>query len=292
MSGEHPSDGTYADDGTATSARPWYRRPRRLVVIVALVALAGGVGVFAALWANRGAEEVSTQDAIERYRQEEGGGAETAGFLRPASGVYTYEASGTERLSLLDTSQQWGPTMPATVTREPNDCWSIRIDFNTNHWQEKRYCPSEDLLLDVGGRSYQSFDLVATTIGDTTEFTCDPPGEVIRVNAEPGESWNLSCDGRSESRGTEVTSAGTTTFVGIEQLTIGGEEVAALHYREQRELSGDQTGTNDTDEWFAVTDGLLLRSTHDARVSSPSPIGDVVFTEEGEFQLTSLTPRS
>ncbi len=290
MAAEHQRDPD--DDGTATSRRPWYRRPRRLVVIAVLVALAGGAGVFAVLWANRGAEEVSTQDAIERYREEEGGGAETAGFLEPATGVYTYEGSGTERLSLLGTKQEWGPTIPATVTRETDGCWSFRIDFSTNHWQVKKYCPSEDLLLDLGGPLHQSFDLVAAQVGDTTELTCDPPIQVIRVNAEPGESWDASCEGRSDDRGTEVTSTGTNTFVGIEQIEIGGEEVASLHYRERRELSGDQTGTEDTHEWFAVTDGLLLRSTHDTRVSSPSPIGDIVYTEEGDFRLTSRTPRS
>ena len=304
MAGENPNEGAGdsaadsaadsagAENGTAASPRPWYRRPRRLALVVTLVLLTGGAGVFAVLWANRGAEEVSTQDAIERFREEEGGGTETAGFLKPATGVYTYEASGTEELSLLGTSQKWGPTMPATVTRQADDCWSLRIDFSNNHWQEKRYCSSENLLLDVGGRVHQSFDLVATTIGDTTDFTCDPPAEVIRVDAEPGDSWDVSCDGRSEVRNTQVTSTGTTTFVGIEQLEIGGEEVASLHYRDRRDLSGDQTGTEDTHDWFAVTDGLLLRSTHDTRVSSPSPIGDVVYTEEGEFRLTSLTPRS
>ncbi|MEZ5169807.1 MAG: hypothetical protein R3A49_03570 [Acidimicrobiia bacterium] len=298
MAGDRPGGSADADEqihepaGTASSRRPWYRRPRRVILIVVLVVFAGGVGVFAVLWANRGPEEVSTQDAVERYREEEGGGTETAGFLQPATGVYTYEGSGTERLSLLGTNQEWGPTIPATVTRETDGCWSFRIDFSTNHWQVKKYCPSGDQLLDLGGPLHQSFDLVAAHVGDTTEFTCDPPIQVIRVNAEPGESWDASCDGGSEGRGTQVTAAGTNTFVGIEQIEIGGEEVASLHYREYRELSGDQTGTEDTHEWFDVADGLLLRSTHDTRVASPSPIGDIIYTEEGEFRLTSRTPHS
>ena len=306
MDDEHPDDEiatgtTTADDTDSADGpvdapssdaghRPWYRRPRLLVPIAAFALLCVGAGVFAYLWASRGAEEASTQDVIDRYRREQSGGRGTAGLLRPAGGVYTYHATGTERLSILGTSQQWGPTVPATVTEDAGDCWTLRLDYSTNHWQEERYCPSGDVLLNVGGRGYQSFDFGAAKIGDTTVFICDPPSQAIRIAAEPGESWTRSCDGRSEGRRTQVTSAGTNTFVDIEQLTIGDEKVASLHYRLQRILSGDQTGTEDINDWYAVTDGLLLRSTRDTRVASPSPIGDVIYTEQGEFQLTSRTP--
>jgi len=278
---------------TGGAGRPWYRRPPRVVPLaVLLVLLVAGGARLAVAWINRGAEEASTRDVIERYRREAGGGAGTSGFLRPARGVYTYRASGTERLSILGTAQQWGPTMPATLTTGADGCWTLRIDYSTNHWQEEDYCPSGNRLLDEGGRGYQSFDFGAAKIGDTTVFTCDPPGEVIRVDARPGESWPQSCEGRSQGSGTTVRSAGTNTFVGIEELVIGGRKVPALHYRQRRTLSGDQTGTEDTHSWYAVGDAMLLRATHDTTVRSPSPIGEVTYTEQGEFRLTSLRPTS
>ena len=285
-----PAAGGHDAEGSRPR-RPWYRRPRRVVALVALLALALGGVLFARSWSERGAEEASTEDAIQRYREQEGAGDGASGFLRPAAGVYEYEASGTERLSLLETTQRWGPTMPATVRHEPDGCWVLRIEYSTNHWQELTACPTETELLEDGGRTFQSFDFVAFTVGDTNVFTCEPRGVMIRIDAQPGDRWSQSCDGRSEQRGTKVTSAGPNTFLGVEELDIGGTTVGALHYRSERTLSGDQTGGETTHSWYSVTDGMLLRSTHDVRVASPSPIGDVVYTERGEFQLTSRTPQ-
>lgn len=274
-----------------TRSRPWYRRPAPVALLVLGVLAAAGAVVLAVLWANRGPEEASQTELVERYRAE-AGSDEPSQFLRPATGVYTYEATGTEALSILGTTQRWGPTMPASVTRQDDGCWTLRLEFSTLHWSENRFCPDSepDRLLGPGSRSYQAFDFGAATIGETSVFTCDPPSEVIRVDAEPGESWPVSCTGTSESGTTSVTSAGTNTFLGIEELTVGRRRIAALHYREERTLSGSQNGTGTTDNWYSVTDGMLVRSTRTNQVTSPSPIGDVVFTEEGEFTLTSLQP--
>lgn len=272
-------------------SRPWYRRPAPVALVVLGVLAAAGAVVLTGLWANRGPEEASQTELVERYRAE-AGSDEPSQFLRPATGVYTYEATGTEALSILGTTQRWGPTMPASVTRQDDGCWTLRLEFSTLHWSENRFCPDSepDRLLGPGSRSYQAFDFGAAAIGETSVFTCDPPSEVIRVDAEPGESWPISCTGTSESGTTSVTSAGTNTFLGIEELTVGGRRIAALRYREERTLSGSQNGTGTTDNWYSVTDGMLVRSTRTNQVTSPSPIGDVVFTEEGEFTLTSLQP--
>lgn len=274
-----------------TGGRPRSRARRRLAIalgVVALVLLAAA-GLFAYEWVTRGAEEVDVADRIERYR-EEGGSDQPSEFLQPATGVYTYEATGTEELSILGTTQQWGPTMPATVTRQDDGCWTLRIDFSTNHWSEDRYCPAGERLLGPGSRGYQGFDFGAAVIGETSVFTCEPPTEVIRVAAQPGDSWPASCDGTSESGTTSVTSSGTNTFIGIEELTIGGRRIAALHYREDRQLAGSQNGEGSTDNWYSVTDGMLLQSRRFNTVTSPSPIGDVVYEESGEFTLISLEP--
>jgi hypothetical protein len=277
-----------ADD--RDTRRPWYRRRAALVLAgVVLPVVAGGAFV-AYRWSQRGASEASAKEAIARYRREAGASAD-AGFLRPAGGVYNYQAKGTDKISILGTSQQWGPSMPGTVVEQAGDCWTLRIDYNTNHWQEQRYCASRRGLLDLGQRIFQSFDFGVTQVGDTNVITCDPPGETIRVDAEPGDWWRQSCTGHNADGDTKVTSTGTNRFLGIEKLRIDGETVPALHYRQRRTLSGDQEGSEDTHIWFGIVDGMVLRSTHDTRVTSPSPIGDVVYTEQGEFRLTSRKPR-
>lgn len=248
----------------------------------------GGVA-FAIAWTQRGAEQASVEEAVEGL---DGGAADTkTGFLRPAGGVYVYEGSGTEQLSLLSTGQTWGPRLPGTVTRADDGCWTFRIDYSTNHRQWTDYCPRGRVLEEDGGRTFQSFDFVVSTIDDRNVFVCDPPGEAIRVDAEPGSSWPQSCVGRSPARRTEVTSSGTNTFVGIESVEVEGKAVRAYRYRADRTLSGDQTGAETTETWFRVPDGLPLRATRSVRVESPSPIGAVTYTEEGTYTLTSLAPR-
>ena len=59
-------------------------------------------------------------------------------------------------------------------------------------------------------------------------------------------------------------------------------------------MSGDQTGDVAVDTWFAESDGLPLKETHDIRVVSPAPapIDHVTYSERGSWRLTSLTPRT
>ena len=137
----------------------WYRRRRWQVLIGVVVVLLAGAVAFAIAWSNRGAKEVATRDVVDRFRAGNHAGDGSAGALRPEAGVYRYRASGTERLSIASTEQQWGPTMPATVTHRANGCWSLRIDYSTNHWQDQRYCPDQGTLLDVGGQRHERLHL-------------------------------------------------------------------------------------------------------------------------------------
>ncbi len=75
-------------------------------------------------------------------------------------------------------------------------------------------------------------------------------------------------------------------------MVIDGERVAALHYRHDREITGDQQGTNRVEHWYEAATGLLLKGSREVEVASPSPIGDIVYSESGTFELTSLSPQS
>lgn len=272
-----------------TGSRPWWRRRRWILSAVAISVVAISGIAFAIAWSARGAEEASVDDAIERLDPR--GTESTNDFLRPATGVYVYEGTGHEELSLLSTGQDWGPRIPATVIRAADGCWTFRIDYSTNHRQWTDYCPGGRVLEETGGRTFQSFDFVVSTIEDRNVFVCTPPGEAIRVDAEPGSTWNQSCVGRSALSGTEVTSSGTNTFIGVETVEVGGQSIRAYRYRSERVLSGDQTGTETSETWHRVPDGLPLRGTRDIRVQSPSPIGAVTYTEQGTFSLVALDPR-
>lgn len=265
--------------------RLWHR----VLLAAVAVLLVGGVVFTVVIWRNRGADEASTGDVLDRFRRESGGTEQHAELLQPAPGVYTYDAEGEEGLSLLDTRQAWGPTMPATVTRGEDGCWSLRVEYSTLHWREFDFCADGRVLEEVGGTIYQGFDF-GVVVGETTEFTCDPPVPVIRLDAHEDDSWDARCGGESVGQKTTVVSEGTNTFVGREQLEVDGEPVDALRYRQVRTLSGAQSGDEETEYWYAERDGMVLRSTHRATVVSPSPLGDVTFNASGSFHLTSLEP--
>jgi hypothetical protein len=276
----------------STPASAATRRHRRWPWVLGGLALILVVlgGVLAWMWGGRGADEASVQDALERFRdaQEQGDGRP----LQPAPGVYVYDGTGTERLSVLGAEQQWGPDVPATVTARGSNCWNLRIEYSTNHRQEFDYCVRGTHLVEEGGRTEQRFDFGTFASDDVSVFTCRPPGIAIKVEAEPGDAWRQRCTGGSTTRDTRVVSAGTNTFVGIRTLRVGGVEVDAFVYRIDRTLAGDQSGTEHDVMWFAVDSGLPLRYRRDAQVRSPSPLGAVDYTEAGTLTLTDLTPRS
>jgi hypothetical protein len=255
---------------------------------VVIVVTAGAIA-FGAMWLHRGAEEASVDRAVAEARKHSA--PADAAFLQPATGVYVYEGTGTEHLSLLATGQAWGQRLPGLVERAVHGCWAFKIEYNTHHWQSTTFCPHVGALEEVADSTSQRFDFVVTTAEDLTVFVCDPPAKVIRVAAKPGSAWRHSCVGHSRQQGTKVISAGTTTFVGPAAVDVSGTSVPAARYRSDRVLSGDQTGEEHTETWYRISDGLPLKSTREVRVDSSSPIGAVTYTERGSYTLTSLVPR-
>jgi len=261
---------------------------RALAALFGLALIAGAV-LFGIAWSHRGAHEASIDKAIKNFREHHG--ASTPGLLRPLSGVYTFVGTGTEHLSLLSTSQHWGPRIPVTVTQENDGCWTFRVDYSTNHWQSTRYCPKGTVLRETGEETYQSFDFVALSVSDLNDVTCNPPIDRLRIAAKPGATWQVACEGRSKSRGTRFHARGSDSFVGVEQVRVGRELVPAYRYHVDRALTGSQSGYERYDIWYSVLDGLPIRTTRSVRVKSPSPIGTVTYKESGEYVISSLTPQ-
>lgn len=272
-----------------------HRRRRALLAlgVVAVLLVAGGIAVAVVLDHQPG--PASLDDAVADFAGggDHGDGA-TGARTPPPEGVYVYEGSGSESLSILPGSHDQGPRLPGTVTHHDGGCWTFRIEYHQDHWQEWRYCPGgEDGqdLVERGGRTYQAWDLGVTAIGNTSTFHC-PDSVVIRADAEPGDRWHQECDGTSDTVDGTTVSAGLTRFVGEETVTIGGEDVPALHYHQVREMADAQSGRQVEDFWFRASDGLPLRNTRSASIDSDSPVGAITYAEDGEWRLTSLTPRT
>ena len=268
--------------------RTRHRVSRRVVVgiIVGVVLLIGaGIGVFAYLWQRDDARPVSVREAEQRLDGKPGGGS---AFV-PAEGVYQYTGSGSEALSTPPKSQAEGPEMPATVIHHADGCWTFRIDYSTNHWQDWSYCARDGRLVEKGGRTFQRWDFVVSTIENTSEFVCDPPSLVMASDAVPGETSQESCDGTNTNVAGTTVSSGETRFVGIEPLDVDGTRLDAFHFVQHHTISGAQRGETSSELWFAPN-GLPLRNQRHIVIDSDSPIGTITYTEDGSFTLTSLEP--
>jgi len=290
---------------------PARRRHRALIIgsIVGVVLIAGAV-MFVVLWNRGSARPVTMEEARSRagtqvvvpsadtqpLQPAPGAGAPVTDQstdpepLRPAPGVYRYVGEGTERLDKPPLTQAQGPEIPGTVTHLEGGCWSLRVDYSTNHWQSWDYCPAGSGLTENAGAFFQRLDLVVAKVDTSSSYTCDPPVDAIRETQRAGDQWMQECRGTSTGSDGEVISSGPYTYVGPELLDIAGTEVAALHYHRLRNLTGGQTGTEDVNVWFDAATGLPLRNQRVITVHSSSLIGGVTYEENGSFQLASMTP--
>lgn len=268
-------------------------RRRKLVIGVAatvVVVLAGVVGVFAYLWSQSGAHPVSISEAQRRFDKRRDGADSGALLYTPAEGVYEYRGQGSEHLSSPPKSQSEGPQIPGTVTHLANDCWTLRMDYSSNHWREWTFCVHDEQLTEVSNRVFQRWDFVVNSIDNLAEMTCDPPSLILGPDMRVGEGFPATCSGTNTAISGTTTSSGTHRLVNTEARRVGGVAVDTFHFHDDRVVSGGQTGTERFDFW--LTDrGLLVKGTQRIQVDSDSPIGDVTYTQESAFVLVSLVPR-
>ncbi len=281
-----------ADDAAPHRRRwPWVVG---LVVAVVLVAVAVPVVLFATRERPEGKD---LGEAVDEYQP---GSSTAAGG--PTPGVYRATGEGTEAISLPPVSQHDGAVVPVTVEAADDGCWRVEAAYHEAHRQDWTFCEqpggggagegAAPVVVDRGGQTYQRWDFGATSVENTSTFTCDPPAVMIDPSAEPGDTWDQHCTGTNTQTDGTTISAGTYEFVGVEDLEIDGEAVPARRYRQDRTISGAQTGTDAVDVWFAVADHLPLRMARDVRIDSDSPVGTVTYTESGWWQLDSLVPET
>jgi hypothetical protein len=261
--------------------------------ILASVGVVAAVGLGLIAWSVAQIDSpgpASVDDALDRLHQD-GGDAGPDAAMTPPQGVYDYVGEGREGLSFPPLSQQDGDQIPGTVTHRPRGCWTFRIDFNAEHWQDWRYCLDTRGagLAEVGGRSGQTWDLGVSQVSNESLFVCDPPSPLLPPPTA-GTTTEEACTGTNSALGGETTSAGPSLYVGPDTITVDGEDLETLHFRGERTLTGAQEGTEHTESWFRA-DGLLVRYERDIEIRSDSPVGAITYTESGWLQLARLEPR-
>ena len=276
--GPGPLMGPARTDGRSRRRWPW--------IVGALLVLVGVAGVVGWLTASH-ARQVTLRQAETRLGS---GGGGAPGASRPAPGVYAYTGTGTEQLSLPPLSQAEGPTMPGTVTLQGPDCWVLRIDYSTHHWQTWRYCLHGGDLHETGGQSWQLWPVGPLQFTNLTSFTCAAGSMALPANGSPGQTWASHCTGTNTSTKGRTVSAGPYRLVGTTTMSVGGELVRAAHFRRLRTDTGAQTGTERAEVWVDERTGLPLRLQQDIRVTASTAFGASTYTQIGVMTLTSLVP--
>ena len=266
-----------------SSGRKRRRWPWVVGSVVVVMAVAAGV-----IWLTGDhACQVTLREA-EAHSGGEAGGVATNG--RPTPGVYAYTGSGTERLTLPPLSQSEGPTIPGTVSLIGADCWVLRLDYSTHHWQTWRYCQHNGDLWEVGGTTWQLWTVGPIDVTNVSTFTCDEGAQALPAHGTVGSTWHSRCSGTNSTiAGTTVTS-GPYRLVGTGVLTINGTRVPAVRFRRSRTDTGGQRGTEQADVWLDARSGLPLRLDQHLRVVTSTGFGTSTYTQDGSLWLTSMTP--
>jgi hypothetical protein len=285
-SGHDPETNGRGTEGRAGGPRRWRHR-RAWFVLLALPLVP--IGAYVAWgWLREPARPVSLSEAGIRFHREHPGVAQGAGPLTPSEGVYQYIGHGSDKISVPPMSQSHGPTIPGTITHGSGSCWTLRVDYSSNHWQDWTYCPRNGGLDEQAGRTFQRWDIAVTSIDNRSSFVCR--SRTLVPGMQAGDSWTQTCIGNNSSIPGTTTSSGLMRFLGIETLRIGADRVRAYHLLQHRQVTGSQRGTLISNEWFAF-DGLPIREQHTLKVVSPSPIGDITYREVTNFRLADLHPR-
>ena len=272
--------------GEAENPVRHHRVRTTLLVLLSLVVLFILVAV--ALTVEGRARPVSMSQAIRRYHSAPAADPGT----HPLPGVYSYQGSGTDSLSLPPLSQSEGPTLPGTVEIKGDGCWSFRIDYSTNHWQSWTYCGHPIGLMETAGQVWQRWMIGPVAETNLSTLRCSPGLLSIPSSSAVDKAWPALCTGTSTQIHGTLVSAGTTRFVGLPNLTIAGHTVPAVHVEVSWKLRGPQVGTERDDLWFDAQSGLPLQNHRSIQVRTKTPFGPSTYTENGEFVLSSLRPKT
>ena len=256
------------------------RRPRRrrlrilLGVAIVLVLVAGGlVAAFeTGLLLHDTATPVSIAEVVTRFRQQ-------AHSAKGFDGVYVYVTHGEESIDALGGAHHRYPKR-TSITAVGVKCGLML------HWDAlKERTATWTLCTTPRGLELQGFGVSHEFFGqgDSTSYAC--AGSVLLpLDESVGAESSFHC--RSD-RGRE---AGRSHVVGFEAVPVNGAQLDAVHVQTVAHVSGGDHGTERTDWWFDVRNGLPLQIGLVSRTSRGFALGDIHYHEDATLRLTTTKP--
>ena len=234
------------------------------------------------------ARPVSVDQAVSHYHPD----ASADRGVHPTPGVYDYRGSGTDRLTLPPLKQAEGPTLPGTVEVQANGCWSFRIDYSTNHWQSWTYCAASFWARRDRGIGLPALDHWSAARDQPLDTAVsiridERAGDCVHDQGVAGTMYRvLDADPRriDQCRGDPLR--------GSASPLIARHKIASVHVEVEWRLSGPQVGIEHDDLWYDARSGLPLENRRSIHVRTTTPFGSSTYTENGQFVLESLHPRT
>jgi len=216
------------------------------------------------------------------------GGGAAAVNLRPPDGVYAYAGSGTMETKIFAFSSKTpiATSSSGTVAAAPNGCWSLLQVISggsAGKTEQMLYCnPGAGALNSPGSQANQKqFGLTLTS-----NVTCSPAMVSASPGMQPGQTFPANCTVKNTGvLKSDLVLKGTSKYVGLETVDVGGTAVQAYHVYDQQDVSGDVTGVIKADNWIATSNGLRIKTIRHQEFG-----GFASQIEDSTFVLKSLTP--
>jgi hypothetical protein len=212
-------------------------------------------------------------DAVHAFRQS-GGSADAL------AGVYPLATAGTESVDALGGAQHRYPARTGLTVRRVGCGVELRWDgLSTRHTVWTLCASPEGWQLRTSDQTHAFFGQ-----SDRTVYDCGTTPLVPNA-AAPGTTWPLRC------RSAKDRQLGTVTFVGSDDVAVGGKTIRAAHVRVVGDISGGDSGRDTSDWWFDPATALPVRIELTSRSSRKLLIGRVNYREDAKLLLLSGTPR-
>jgi hypothetical protein len=266
------------------------RRRRRWWWIAAGAVVVVGVGTFVLLrfvFLRDSTTAVSSDEVLARYRASSTVAATpttgAAAMSLPAPGVYQYTTSGSEHIDALGgTTHDYPATTTITVTSSGCGVQS-RWDALQERWNTRQLCLADGGIVSGAYTDFHRF----YGQDDRTDWTCAPAYVLVPPAPAAGALWHGTCD---DGDGTKE--ATTLSVMGLEDVTVSGVTVPAVHVRRvEDDTATDGTAHTTTDQWFDARSGLVLREVATSSSTTSTLVGQVHYTEQYELKILSLDPQ-
>ncbi len=246
------------------------QRTRRFWIVAGIgVALIVVIGAAVVLSFRDSATSVTEDDVL-------GGDALVVGTEPGDPGLYAYVTTGYSNTSALGGAQHDYPA-ESFLTVQPGGCHTV-VSWQPLKERMLTWNFCEDAPIPVGFQDYHKW----FGVEEPGIFECDDRAAAIPA---AGDTFETVC------RSVDTTKDDVWTFAGIEELTIGGETVSAVHLHRESMSGGKTVGPAVSDYWFLEGTVLPVRQTLLTDTVTDSPIGDVDFHEEFTLELISVRPQ-